>query len=306
MMMNDSILLSANNNDVGTRIDVFISSCLNNITRSTIQKQIEIGSILVNDRSVAKNYKLKADDKIIINPVQPMVIEAIPQDIPINIVYEDQHMLVVNKAKGMVVHPANGNNDGTLVNALMFHCKDLSGINGVIRPGIVHRIDKNTSGLLVVAKSDIAHVSLANQIREHSFLREYQAVVYGNVKDDFGTINLPIGRHHTERKKMCVTEKNSRDATTNFSVIERYNGFTHLSLKLHTGRTHQIRVHLAYMGNPVAGDDVYGPKNVIKKLMGQCLHAKTIGFVHPTTGENMFFDSELPDNFKQFLLSIKK
>lgn len=303
--MSEQIQLKVTQDDVNTRIDTFASANLSDVTRSSIQKQIENTTILVNDKPTTKNYKLKLNDIVTIIPQIPELIEAVPQDIPLNIVFEDGHLLVVNKPKGMVVHPANGNADGTLVNALMYHCKDLSGINGVIRPGIVHRIDKNTSGLLIVAKTDIAHVSLAKQIKEHSFLREYQAVVYGNVKQDSGTIDLPIGRHHLDRKKMCVTQKNSREAVTEYTVINRYEGFTHLSLKLHTGRTHQIRVHLSYMGNPVAGDDVYGPKIVIKKLGGQCLHAKTIGFVHPFTGENMFFDSELPEYFNQFLLSLK-
>lgn len=300
----NNIIFVVTDKDISLRLDVFVSEKLEGISRSNIQKSIDNNSILVNSISVAKNYKLKFKDIVSINLQEPKQLEVIAQEIPLNIVYEDECLLVVNKPKGMVVHPANGNQDRTLVNALMFHCADLSGINGVIRPGIVHRIDKNTSGLLVVAKNDIAHISLTEQIKEHSFLREYQAVVYGNVKDAEGTIDLPIGRHHTDRKKMCVTTKNSRSAVTHFTVIERYNGFTHLSLKLETGRTHQIRVHLAFMGNPVAGDDVYGPKKVIKKLNGQCLHAKTIGFVHPITSENLYFDSELPKYFTDFLDSL--
>ena len=207
----------------------------------------------------------------------------------------------------MVVHPASGNYEGTLVNALMYHCKgSLSGINGVIRPGIVHRIDKNTSGLLIVAKNDLAHLGLASQIKDHSFTRAYEAVVYGNVKEESGTVNEPIGRSVKDRKKMAVTLKNSKAATTHYKVIKRYDGFTHIRCELETGRTHQIRVHMAYIGHPVAGDDVYGPKKVIKGLNGQCLHAKQIGFVHPRSGKYMEFESELPPYFTSFLNKLKE
>ena len=213
--------------------------------------------------------------------------------------------MVVNKPKGMVVHPAAGNYSGTLVNALMFHCgSSLSGINGVMRPGIVHRIDKNTSGLLMVAKNDLAHTGLAAQIKAHSFMREYEAVVYGNIKDEEGTVNAPIGRHPIKRKQMAVVN-GGREAVTHYKVIERFDGFTHIGVRLETGRTHQIRVHMAYIGHPVAGDEVYGPKKVITELGGQCLHAKKIGFTHPRTGEYMEFDSPLPDYFKKFLQRLK-
>ena len=236
-----------------------------------------------------------------------MELDVTPEDIPLDIVYEDPSLLVVNKPKGMVVHPAYGNLNHTLVNALLYHCKgQLSGINGVIRPGIVHRIDKDTSGLLVVAKDDQAHSSLAAQIKEHSFDRFYHAVVYGNLKEDSGTVHQPIGRHPTDRKKMAVTDKNSRDAVTHFEVVERYQGFTHVRLKLETGRTHQIRVHMAYIGHPVAGDPVYGPRKVISSLEGQCLHAKTISFLHPKTGELLSFDSPLPGYFTRFLSTLKR
>ena len=215
-------------------------------------------------------------------------------------------MLVVNKPKGMVVHPAPGNYTGTLVNALLYHCKDsLSGINGVLRPGIVHRIDKNTSGLLIVAKNDFAHNRLAEQIKEHSFKREYQAIVYGNVKEN-GTVDAPIGRSKKDRKKMCITYENSKNAVTHYEVIQSYGNFTHIKCILETGRTHQIRVHMASIGHPVAGDDVYGPKKVITKLRGQCLHAKVIGFVHPRTEEYMEFNSELPEYFSKFLQEIQQ
>ncbi|MGI5959175.1 MAG: RluA family pseudouridine synthase [Massiliimalia sp.] len=290
---------------VGQRIDKFLSEQFPDKTRTSLQKMIEEENVLVNQKAVAKNYKLRANDQVEVVFPQPVELNLVPEEIPLDIVYEDDDLLVVNKPKGMVVHPAPGNYSGTLVNALMFHCGDsLSGINGVIRPGIVHRIDKNTSGLLMVAKNDLAHQCLAEQIQEHSFLREYQAVVYGRVKEEQGTVNAPIGRSKTDRKKMCVTLTNSKEAVTHYEVIERYAQFTHMKFRLETGRTHQIRVHMAYLGHPVAGDDVYGPKKVIEKLQGQCLHAKKIGFVHPTTKEWMEFDSPLPDYFQSFLHSL--
>ena len=229
-----------------------------------------------------------------------------PENIPLDIVYEDNDLLVVNKPRGMVVHPATGNYTGTLVNALMYHCGDrLSSINGIIRPGIVHRIDKDTSGLLIVAKNDFAHNILAEQIKEHSFTRKYQAVVIGNVKDDTGTVNAPIGRHQTDRKKMAVTLKNARNAVTHYKVIARYNGYTHVELTLETGRTHQIRVHMAYIGHPVAGDPVYSGKKYLTKLNGQCLHAYYISFTHPRTNEILAFSAPLPEYFTDFLKSIQ-
>lgn len=224
-----------------------------------------------------------------------------------SIVYEDDDLLVVDKPKGMVVHPAPGNPDGTLVNALLYHCGDsLSGINGVIRPGIVHRIDKDTSGLLIVAKNDFAHVNLAEQIRVHSFTREYRAVVHGNLKQDEGTVNAPIGRSPKDRKKMAVTDRHSRNAVTHYQVLERFGDYTYIKCRLETGRTHQIRVHMAYLGHPLAGDTVYGPKNTPKSLNGQCLHAGLIGFIHPRTGEYMEFSSELPDYFQTFLRTLEQ
>jgi 23S rRNA pseudouridine1911/1915/1917 synthase len=234
-------------------------------------------------------------------------MDAKPENIPIDVVYEDDDLLVVNKPKGMVVHPAAGNWDSTLVNALLYHCGDsLSGINGVIRPGIVHRIDKNTSGLLIVAKNDFAHLGLAEQIKNHSFSRAYEAVVYGNVKNDEGTINKPIGRNPKDRKKMAVTAKNSKPAVTHYKVIKRYDGFTHIRCILETGRTHQIRVHMASIGHPLAGDDVYGPKKVITQLNGQCLNAKHIGFVHPRTQKWLEFEIENPYYFTSFLDKLKE
>ncbi len=290
----------------GVRIDKFICENLDDLTRSSVQKIIENGNVLVNGKSVNKNYKCKINDEIEVTIPDAVPLDVKAENIPLNIVYEDADLLVVNKPKGMVVHPANGNYSNTLVNALLHHCKDsLSGINGVIRPGIVHRIDKDTSGLLIVAKNDASHLSLASQIKEHSFTRAYEAVLYGNIKEDEITVNQPIGRNPKDRKKMAVTLKNSKSAVTHFYVIKRFGDFTHVRCVLETGRTHQIRVHSAYIGHPVAGDEVYGPKKVITELHGQCLHAKQIGFVHPKTGEYMEFESELPDYFKSFLNKLE-
>lgn len=291
---------------VGERIDKYISSVCPEITRSALQKLLQERRVLVNGIPVAKNYRMRESDLIELEFPDPVEDSAQPEDIPLDIIYEDGSLLVVNKPKGMVVHPAVGNPSGTLVNALLAHCgNSLSGINGVIRPGIVHRIDKDTSGLLIVAKNDKAHQALAKQIREHSFTRIYEAVVYGNLKQDEGKIDLPIGRNPSDRKKMAVTEKNSRNAVTHYQVLKRYGNFTHIRLQLETGRTHQIRVHMAYLGHPVAGDPVYGPKKVIASLRGQCLHARVIGFIHPATGEYMEFTSALPDYFLSFLKQLE-
>ena len=301
------ITLQAYIENVGERLDSFISNSLDDMSRSATTKLIEKELVLVNSKPVAKSYKLSLGDSIEVTIEDPVELDVVAEDIKLDIVYEDCDLLVVNKPKGMVVHPASGNYTGTLVNALMFHCKDsLSGINGVLRPGIVHRIDKDTSGLLIVAKNNIAHKHLAQQIKEHSFTREYVTVVYGNIKTDKGTVDAPIGRHHTDRKKMCVTDKNSKHAVTHYEVIERYSGYTMLRCKLETGRTHQIRVHMSYIGHPVAGDEVYGPKKVIKNLCGQCLHAQKIGFIHPTTNEYLEFSSEVPQVFSDFLHKLQK
>ncbi|MEG2597129.1 MAG: RluA family pseudouridine synthase, partial [Oscillospiraceae bacterium] len=283
----------------GERIDVFLVRKSDGKTRSAIQKLIADGHVLVNDRPIDKNYKLRINDHVVLEQPEPKVLDMLPENIPLDVVYEDDDLLVVNKPKGMVVHPAVGNDDGTMVNALLYHCKDsLSGINGVIRPGIVHRIDKDTSGLLIVAKNDRTHVQLAEQIEQHSFCRVYQAVVYGNIKEEEGTIETLLGRHPADRKKMAVLSCGGRKAITHFKVMERFGSFTHLELRLETGRTHQIRVHMASIGHPVAGDPIYGPKKVLTFLDGQCLHAKTIGFVHPTTKEYVEFDSPLPEIFR--------
>ena len=303
----DKLLLTVTNENAGVRIDAFLSNELEGFSRSAITKNIEKGLVLVNGKTVSKSYKLASCDEVEVTIEDPVELDIVAQDIKLDIVYEDSDLLVVNKPKGMVVHPAAGNYTDTLVNALMFHCKDsLSGINGVLRPGIVHRIDKNTSGLLIVAKNDNAHRGLALQIKEHSFTREYLTIVYGNIKDDTGTVDAPIGRHPVDRKKMCVTDKNSKQAVTHYEVVERFNGYTMLRCKLETGRTHQIRVHMAYIGHPVAGDDVYGPKKVIKSLQGQCLHAQKIGFVHPVSGEYLEFSSDIPDVFADFLHKLQK
>ena len=290
----------------GDRLDKFLAEVVGeSLTRTAAANHIESGAALVNGKTAAKNYKVKAGDSIVLEIPEAAEVDIFPENIPLDIVYEDKDLLVVNKPKGMVVHPAPGHYSGTLVNALMYHCKDsLSGINGEIRPGIVHRIDKDTSGLLMVAKNDFAHQGLAAQIKEHSFTREYECVVNGAVKED-GTVSAPIGRHKTDRKKMCVTEQNSREAVTHYKVIENLGNYTHLKCILETGRTHQIRVHMSYIGHPIAGDEVYG-NGKPKWLCGQCLHAKKIGFVHPATGEYMEFDSELPDYFQKFLQSIRR
>ena len=287
--------------DETVRLDTFVAEN-SEATRSYATKLILDGFVTVNGKSVAKNYKLKCGDtvEITLPEPEPLTIEA--ENIPLNIVYEDNDLLVVNKPKGMVVHPAAGNHTGTLVNALLYHCGDsLSGINGVMRPGILHRIDKDTSGLLLVAKNDNAHRFLSEQIKEHSFTREYETVVYGGFKETEGTINAPIGRHPVKRKEMAVTEQNSKEAVTHFTVLSCANGFSHLRVSLETGRTHQIRVHMAFIGHPVAGDPVYGPKKVITELGGQCLHARKIGFIHPKTKQYMEFTSELPEYFTAFL-----
>ena len=302
----NEIVLKAEETSANARIDKYIAENVENMTRSAVQKLIAEGCVTVNGKIPDKNLKLKTGDEIKINLPEPEICEALPENIPLDIVYEDEDLLVVNKPRGMVVHPATGNYTGTLVNALMYHCGDrLSGINGVIRPGIVHRIDKDTSGLLIVAKNDFAHNILAEQIKEHSFTRKYQAVVVGNLKDDTGTVNAPVGRHQTDRKKMAVTLKNSRNAVTHYKVIARYNGYTHVELTLETGRTHQIRVHMAYIGHPVAGDSVYGGKKYLAKLNGQCLHAYYISFTHPRTNEILSFSAPLPDYFTDFLESIR-
>lgn len=303
--MVDAFIISVDAQQQGERIDKLISEFSGELTRSAVQKLLSDGAVTIGGTAVTKNYKVKNGDRISVLIPKAKPLDVMPQDIPLDIRYEDDDLLVVNKPKGMVVHPAAGNYDGTLVNALLYHCKgSLSGINGVIRPGIVHRIDKDTSGLLIVAKNDFSHLALAEQIKAHSFHREYQTVVYGRMNADHGTIDAPIGRHPTDRKKMAVTQKNSKFAITHYEVVATFEGFTHLRVRLETGRTHQIRVHMAYIGHPVAGDPVYGPKKVIGSLSGQCLHAGLIGFKHPRTRQYMEVTSELPEYFTTFLRSL--
>ncbi|MEG0910676.1 MAG: RluA family pseudouridine synthase [Ruthenibacterium sp.] len=291
----------------GLRIDSFVAQQCPDITRSAVQQMLLRGEILCNGRVPAKSYQMCAGDAVVLSIPNPHAVAMNPQDIFVPIVYEDDLLLVVNKPKGMVVHPAPGNPDGTLVNAMLFHCHgNLSGINGELRPGIVHRIDKDTSGLLVIAKTSEAHLALSEQFAVHSITRVYRAVVYGRVKEDSGFVEEPIGRHPVDRKRMAITDKNSKYAYTSYEVVEAYRGFTQLALQLKTGRTHQIRVHMASIGHPLAGDAVYGPKKVLSKLNGQCLHAKTLGFVHPGTGEYMEFDSELPAYFTDFTNTLQK
>lgn len=304
---------------VGERIDRFIVD-KTELSRSLAAKLLENGSITVNGRAVAKNYKLRALDSVEIVFPEPEPDEALPEDIPLDVVYEDSDIIVVNKPKGMIVHPATGIYTGTLVNALLYHCKEsLSGIGGVIRPGIVHRIDKDTSGLLVVAKNDEAHVDLSEQLKTHTVSRVYHAITVGNVKDDVGTINKPIGRHPTDRKKMAIVtdpSRTAREAITHYEVIERFaipsGRFTYIKCKLETGRTHQIRVHMASIGHPLLGDGVYGGSGTKFEaangsiISGQCLHAKELELIHPRTKEKMHFECELPDNFAAVLEKLTK
>ena len=296
----NKIVITVSEEAEGMRLDKFLSESIDYLTRSALQKVIASGGVTVDGKEAAKSRVLKAGEDVSVTVPDAVELDVEPQNIPLDIYYEDDDLLVVYKPKGMVVHPAPGNHDGTLVNALLWHCKgSLSGINGVLRPGIVHRIDKDTSGLLLVAKNDFAHVNLAAQIKEHSLNRIYQAMVYGSNIPDEGDIDAPIGRSRKDRKKMAVID-DGRSAQTHYSMLNRYNGFTHVQCKLRTGRTHQIRVHMAYIGHPVAGDPVYGPGNVITQLNGQCLHAGTIGFVHPRSGEYMEFTAPLPDYFTAF------
>ena len=290
---------------VGLRLDRWLAEQCPDLSRSQLQNLIEAGSVTCNGSPLNKKDKLKAGQTILLTLPDPQPIEAQPQNIPLDIVYEDDSLLVVNKPKGMVVHPAPGNPDGTLVNALLWHCKgSLSGIGGEIRPGIVHRIDKDTSGLLVAAKNDFAHLALSAQLADHTMARTYEAVVCGNLREDAGTVAAPIGRHPTDRKRMAVTQKNARRAVTHWSVIARYNGYTHIRCELETGRTHQIRVHMAHIGHPLLGDLVYGHKRPEKGLSGQCLHARALRFLHPRTGELVTFTCPLPDYFQDVLARL--
>ena len=290
----------------GTRIDAWLSANVPDLTRNAAQRLLTEGMVTVNGKPPKKNYKVSAGDAVTVTIPDIAEVPLVPQNIPLDIVFEDEDVVVVNKPRGMVVHPAPGHPDGTLVNALMYHCGDsLSGVGGEKRPGIVHRIDKDTSGLLIVAKNDAAHLALSAQLSDRSLSRVYRAVVVGNLKQDSGTVDAPIGRHPNDRKKMTVTHQNSRNAVTHWSVLERYRGYTHVRCKLETGRTHQIRVHMAHIGHPLLGDEVYGHAKLPEKgLVGQCLHAKELQFIHPRTGEAVHLDTELPDYFKEVLTRL--
>ncbi len=283
----------------GQRADLFLAKVLPDLTRSAAQKLLEEGRVYREDKPLKKNQRLDIGDQITVVIPDPVPLEAVPQDIPLDVVFEDEDVIVVNKPVGLVVHPAPGHPDGTLVNALLHHCGgSLSGINGVIRPGIVHRIDRDTSGLLIAAKNDTAHLALADQLKDHSLYREYEAVAVGGFKEDAGTVDLPIARHQTDRKRMAVNHMTGKRAVTHWTVLERFSGYTHLQCRLETGRTHQIRVHLAHLGHPVLGDPVYGGvRKGFPELTGQCLHARRLSFLHPRTGERITVESPLPDYF---------
>ena len=328
--MSSNITLPVGSEQEGQRIDKFLQESLPGMSRSQAQKWIAQGLVRIGEKAAGKNDKLKSGMVVSVElPIPPEELDGEPdweeilhpttlpqpQKIPLDIVYEDEYLLVVNKPKHMVVHPGAGNEQGTLVNALLFHCKGkLASCNGMERQGIVHRIDKDTSGLLVCAKDDESYRALSEQIAAHTVDRFYEAVVYGNVKEDSGTIDLPIGRSLKDRKKMAVrldarqpdgSLQGAREAVTHFEVLRRYEGFTHLRCRLETGRTHQIRVHLSYLGHPVAGDELYGPQKAIKRLQGQCLHARALGFTHPVTGERLYFESQLPEYFTSFLKTLR-
>ncbi|MBD5136917.1 MAG: RluA family pseudouridine synthase [Lachnospiraceae bacterium] len=289
------------------RIDSALSEKYPEKSRSFFQKLIKDGMVIVNENSIKANYKLSENDTVEFSIPEAVAPDILPEDIPLDIIYEDMDIIVINKPKGMVVHPAPGHYSGTLVNALMYHCKnELSGINGVMRPGIVHRIDRDTTGVIVACKNDVSHNALANQLKVHSITRKYEAIVYNNFNDDTGIINAPIGRHPIDRKKMAINYKNGKDAVTHYSVIRRMNGYTHLECQLETGRTHQIRVHMASINHPLLGDIVYGPVRCPYKLEGQTLHAAVLGFIHPSTKEYMEFKAPLPDYFRKLLVLLDK
>lgn len=289
----------------GRRADQFLADSLPQLTRSAAQKLLEDGAVTLNGKPVKKNYKTVPGDELVVSLPDPAPVDIVPQDIPLDVVYEDEDVIAVNKPVGLVVHPAAGHPDGTLVNALLYHCgESLSGINGALRPGIVHRIDRDTSGLIIAAKNDFAHLALAAQLQDHSMYREYEAVCVGNLKEDQGTVNAPIARHPTDRKKMAVNFLQGREAITHWTVLERFPGYTHIQCRLETGRTHQIRVHMAHTGHPLLGDVVYGSKKPWPGLAGQCLHARRLSFVHPRAGERMTLECPLPDWFQDVLTKL--
>ena len=301
-MGKEVVILTAD--QAGERVDVLLSRSIENLTRSSAARLLEEGAVLLCGKPIKKNYKTAVGDVLEVTLPEPEPVEAVPQNIPLDVVYEDDDVIVVNKPVGMVVHPAAGHPDGTLVNALLYHCgKSLSGINGSLRPGIV---DRDTSGLIIAAKNDLAHQSLADQLQDHSLYREYEAICVGNLKEETGTVNAPIGRHNTDRKKMTIDYKNGRDAITHYTVLARFPGYTHIQCRLETGRTHQIRVHMASTGHPLLGDIVYGAKKPYPGLAGQCLHARKLSFIHPRSGERLTVECPLPDWFTLVLTKLGK
>ena len=300
------IELNISDKGMGERIDKFLSDMLSSYSRSYIQKLISDGMVLVNHKNIKSNYKLNEDDLLKIMIPLPKELEILPEDIPLDIVYEDDDVILVNKPKGMVVHPANGHYSGTLVNALLHHCKgNLSGINGVLRPGIVHRIDMDTTGILIACKNDAAHASLSEQLKEHSITRYYYAICHNRFSEECGTVNAPIGRHPTQRKKMAINYKNGKEAVTHYEVIENFSGYSFIKCKLETGRTHQIRVHMASISHPLLGDELYCNSKSPYSLQGQTLHAGVLGFVHPASGKYMEFQAPLPEYFQNLLNKLK-
>ena len=302
----EPILLRASEESKNQRLDAFLASSLDGLTRSQATRLIESGEVAVNGRAVSKSYKLAGGEDIAVTLPEPEPVEAAPQDIPLDVVYEDADVIVVNKPSGMVVHPAPGHPDGTLVNALLYHCAGtLSGIGGALRPGIVHRIDRDTSGLIIAAKNDAAHQYLSAQLADHTLARTYECIVVGKLREDRGTVDAPIARHPTDRKRMAVVA-GGREAVTHWEVIARYPGYTHVRCRLETGRTHQIRVHMAYIGHPILGDTVYGAKKEVPGLTGQCLHAVGLRFLHPRTHEVVELSCPLPEEFTRMLQKIRK
>ena len=302
----EPILLRASEESKNQRLDAFLASSLDGLTRSQATRLIESGEVAVDGKPVSKSYKLAGGEDIAVTLPEPEPVEAVPQDIPLDVVYEDADVIVVNKPSGMVVHPAPGHPDGTLVNALLYHCAGtLSGIGGALRPGIVHRIDRDTSGLIIAAKNDAAHQYLSAQLADHTLARTYECIVVGKLREDRGTVNAPIARHPTDRKRMAVVA-GGREAVTHWEVIARYPGYTHVRCRLETGRTHQIRVHMAYIGHPILGDTVYGAKKEVPGLTGQCLHAVGLRFLHPRTHEVVELSCPLPDEFTRMLQKIRK
>ena len=302
----EPILLRASEESKNQRLDAFLASSLDGLTRSQATQLIEIGEVAVNGRAVSKSYKLAGGEDIAVTLPEPEPVEAVPQDIPLDVVYEDADVIVVNKPSGMVVHPAPGHPDGTLVNALLYHCAGtLSGVGGALRPGIVHRIDRDTSGLIIAAKNDAAHQYLSAQLADHTLARTYECIVVGKLREDRGTVDAPIARHPTDRKRMAVVA-GGREAVTHWEVIARYPGYTHVRCRLETGRTHQIRVHMAYIGHPILGDTVYGAKKEVPGLTGQCLHAVGLRFLHPRTHEVVELFCPLPEEFTRMLQKIRK